>query len=160
MANTLAAWHVFFDSLWKSFEFRFSSILDRLAHHRDLLMKEAFVIDVTGSHRWRERAGLEMKNHAEETRKLRDQAEQDLKAREKQAQALYLHDSIAWLKVADEQHDDELERLAEKRQQGTCEWVFQNALFKLWKDDVHGEPILWVKGIPGAGKNLSSLSSY
>ncbi|TVY84848.1 Vegetative incompatibility protein HET-E-1 [Lachnellula suecica] len=61
-------------------------------------------------------------------------------------------------KLADEQHDDELERLAEKRQEGTCEWVFRNALFQAWKGDAHGDPVLWVKGIPGAGKTI--LSTY
>ncbi len=151
MTDILAAWHIFFDSLWKSFEFRFNGLLERLARHQDLLMKEVFTIDVSDARRWRDRAEKEVQRHVLETRQWREQAEQLLKAREKQAQALYLHDSIAWLKTDDEQHDDELERLAERRQEGTCEWVYENSLFKSWKDDSHSDPILWVKGIPGAG---------
>ena len=86
------------------------------------------------------------------------QAQEDLIRQEKKSQGFYLHDSIAWLKVAAEEHDDELERLSDKRQKGTCEWVFNNPLFKTWTDDPHAEPILWVKGIPGAGKSTQIIS--
>jgi len=96
-------------------------------------MKEVVTIDVVASRQWRIKA------------------QEEILRQEKQSQDFYLHDSISWLKVSDEEHDDELERLSDKRQKGTCEWVFRNALFQSWKDDVHGEPILWVKGIPGAG---------
>jgi hypothetical protein len=127
------AWHLFFDSLWKSFDFRFNGILKRLSHHKELLHREVVTIDIVAAQQWR--------NETKE-RVLRQ---------EKRNQDYYLHDSISWLKVSDEQHDDELEKLADKREEGTCEWVFRNSLFQNWKDDVHGEPILWVKGIPGAG---------
>jgi adenylosuccinate lyase len=127
------AWHLFFDSLWKSFDFRFKGILKRLSHHKELLHKEAVTIDIVAAQKWR----IEAKERIVE--------------QEKKSQNYYLHDSISWLKVSDEEHDDELQRLAEKRQEGTCQWVFRNSLFQNWKDDVHGEPILWVKGIPGAG---------
>jgi hypothetical protein len=130
------AWHLFFDSLWKSFQFRFHGILKSLAHHQDLLMKEVAVIDVV------------------EARQFQIKGRQEIERQEKETQDHYLHDSVSWLKVADEQHDDELERLSEKRQEGTCEWVFRNPLFQTWKDDAHGEPVLWVKGIPGAGRKL------
>jgi adenylosuccinate lyase len=127
------AWHLLFDSLWKSFDFRFNGILRRLSHHKELLHKEAVTLDIVAAQQWR----LE--------------AEEHVIRQEKKSQDFFLHDSISWLKVADEQHDDELERLADKRQEGTCEWVFRNSLFQNWKDDPHGDPVLWVKGIPGAG---------
>lgn len=135
------AWHLFFDSLWKSFDFRFNGILKSIAHHKQLLHNEAVTIDIVAARQWR------------------NQAKERIIQQEKKSQDYYLHDSISWLKVADEQHDDELERLADKRQEGTCEWVFRNSLFQDWKDDVHGEPILWVKGIPGAGWLLFSPRS-
>jgi hypothetical protein len=127
------SWQVFFDSLWKDFQARFNGILKRLVYHRDLLMKEAVVIDIVNAHEFRLKAS------------------QDVIAQEKKTRALHLHDSLSWLKIATEEHDDELERLSERRQEGTCEWVFRNPLFQTWKDDVHGDPVLWVKGIPGAG---------
>lgn len=126
------AFHLFFDSMWKSFEFRFNGILKDFARHRDLVMREVVTIDVV------------------EARELRIKSQQELEQQERKTQNYYLHDSISWLKVPDEQHD-ELDRLAEKRQEGTCEWVFRNPLFQSWKNDAHSDAILWVKGIPGAG---------
>ncbi|KAH9216233.1 hypothetical protein DL95DRAFT_522785 [Leptodontidium sp. 2 PMI_412] len=134
------SWHLFFDSLWKSFDFRFNGILKNLAHHKQLLHNEAVTIDIVAARQWR------------------SQARELIVQQEKNSQDYYFHDSISWLKVADEQHDDKLERLADKRQDGTCEWIFRNSLFQNWKDDVHGELSLWVKGILGAGKTI--LSTY
>lgn len=133
------SWHIFFDSLWKSFDFRFQGILKRLTHHQELLMKEVFTIDVVAARQWRIKA------------------EEEIVRQEKQSKDFYLHDSISWLKVSDEQRDDELERLSSKRQKGTCMWVFRNPLFQAWKDDGHSDSILWVKGIPGAGKETLFL---
>lgn len=100
------------------------------------MIKEVFTIDVVAARQWRTKT------------------EEELIRQEKKSRDYYLHDSIAWLKVADEQQDDELTRLCEKRQKGTCEWVFKNEPFQVWKDDPHGDPILWVKGIPGAGEKI------
>jgi hypothetical protein len=119
--------------LWKSFEFRFQGILKRLSRHQELLMKEVITIDVTDARQWRLKAG------------------EEIIKQEKRTIDFYLHDSLAWLKMADEQIEDELETLSGKRQEGTCEWIFSNPLFHSWKDEGHGDPILWVQGIPGAG---------
>jgi hypothetical protein len=100
-------------------------------------MKEIITIDVVSARQWRTKS------------------EEDILRQEKQSKDFFLHDSISWLKVADDQRDDELERLSSKRQGGTCEWVFRNPLFQAWKDDGHSDPILWVKGIPGAGSPIS-----
>ena len=134
------SWEIFFDTLWKGFQFRFAGILKKLAQHQKLLMQQVTVIDVVEARQWR------IKNEEEVTRQ------------EKLTRKDWVHDSISWLKISGELRDNELERLSEKRQEGTCEWVFKNPLFHSWKDDAHGEPVLWVKGIPGAGKTI--LSTY
>jgi len=135
------SWHLFFDTLWKSFQFRFQGILKRLAYHQKLLMKEVAVIDVV------------------DARQFYIKGREEIERQEKQTRDHYLHDSISWLKVAGEECDDELERLSEKRQKGTCEWVFRSPLFQTWKDHAHGESVLWVKGIPGAGLSCRLISS-
>jgi len=124
---------LFFDSLWKSFDSRFNGILASLAKHKELLTKEAVTIDLVEAREWRAKA------------------QEDLDVREKKRSDTYLHDTVAWLNIATESQDDELDRLLSKRLDGTCEWIFRNAKMKEWKDDAHGEPVLWVKGIPGAG---------
>lgn len=129
---------MFFDSLWKSFDSRFDGILASLARHKDLLTKEVTAIDLV------------------EARESRAKAQEDLDAREKKRSDTYLHDTVAWLNIATESQDDELDRLLAKRLDGTCDWIFRNAKMKEWIDDAHGQPVLWVKGIPGAGKFLRS----
>jgi hypothetical protein len=119
--------------LWKDFNSRFDSILTSLASHKKLLDKEVDIIDLT------------------EARKLRAKIEDDLKNREIQRSKTYLHDTIAWLNIATEVQDDEFDRLISKRLTGTCEWIFRNTKMRAWRDDVHGEPVIWIKGIPGAG---------
>ncbi|KAH8587407.1 hypothetical protein B0O99DRAFT_733524 [Bisporella sp. PMI_857] len=132
------AWHLFFDSLWKSFEARFQGILKNLAHHKEMLMKEIVINDIIAARAWRA------------------QALEESIIREKRSLDSCLHDSIAWLKVVDEQQDDELERLSIKRQQGTCEWVLKNPIFKKWNDDPHADSILWVKGNPGTETSFTT----
>lgn len=97
-------------------------------------MKEVITVDIVEARQWR------------------FQLQEELSHQDNKRIDTHLHDSIAWLKVADEQQDDELQKLSDKRHEGTCEWVFNNPLFQSWKDDAHAEPILWVKGIPGAGQ--------
>lgn len=102
-------------------------------------MKEAVTIDLVEARQWR----------------LKTQ--EDLEAREKRRSDTYLHDTIAWLNIATEHQDDELDLLLSKRLSGTCEWIIRNANLKSWKDDAYGKPVLWIKGIPGAG--ISRLDS-
>jgi hypothetical protein len=89
-----------------------------------------------------------------EARQWRAKAQEDLEAREKLRSDTYIHDTTAWLNIAAEAQDDELDRLVSKRLAGTCAWIFRNEKMKAWKDNAHGEPVLWVKGIPGAGTSL------
>jgi hypothetical protein len=86
-----------------------------------------------------------------EAKKARDIAKEQLEERERKKELTHLHDSIAWLKIADEGQLDVLDGLLTIRQEGTCEWVTKNQTFLSWKDDAHGEPIIWLNGIPGAG---------
>jgi hypothetical protein len=86
-----------------------------------------------------------------EARNWRFKAEEDLRNREKRRSDTYIHDTIAWLNIVTEHQDDELDRLLSKRLKGTCDWIFRNEKMRSWKDYAHGEPVLWVKGIPGAG---------
>lgn len=137
--GSLAAWEVVFDVCWKSFDFRFQGILKKLSHHRELLMRELLTIDVIEARNWRTKS------------------EEETIQQERRSRQVYLHDSIAWLKVAAEDYDDELDKQSQKRQAGTCEWIFGIDKYRSWKDDGHVDPILWVEGIPGAGKVITML---
>ncbi len=94
---------------------------------------EAVTIDIAAARQWRIKS------------------EEAIDLQEKKSQNTFLHDSLSWLNVTSQDYESQLDILSCKRQKGTCEWVFRDPKFKTWKDDGHGEPILWVKGIPGAG---------
>ena len=65
-----------------------------------------------------------------------------------------LRDAISWLSLEDRIDEDSLYRLCQKRQPGTCEWIFKNSRFLTWTGDEEENPIIWLKGIPGAGQQL------
>jgi len=140
-ANHGLGWHVVFDSLWKDFDSRFSGILESLSRHRDLVDREASSINIA------------------EARSARIRAEEDIMRREKERQAYRLQDSISWLAVSDDNLEDELDRLLRRRQPGTCKWFIDNPQISSWISDCKRDPIIWLKGIPGAG-NGQSLRIY
>ncbi|ETS80391.1 hypothetical protein PFICI_07920 [Pestalotiopsis fici W106-1] len=54
-------------------------------------------------------------------------------------------------------YDNKLYRLRDLRCQGPADWLFDNTTFSKWINGVEQEPrILWIKGIPGAGKTFLS----
>ncbi|KIW21374.1 hypothetical protein PV08_01954 [Exophiala spinifera] len=134
------SWHILFDSLWKSFDSRFSGILANLSKHKEMLMKEAIAIDIVEARKWRTRAA------------------EELDKQEKGRNQIYISDTLAWLNIQQEDQEDELDRLLAKRQPGTCDWVFRHPKFVTWKTEAHAERVLWMNGIPGAGKTI--LTSY
>ncbi len=104
-----------------------------MARHKDLVDKEALSIDIAEARSWRE--------HARE----------DVERREKERLASQLQDSITWLGVGDCLQENELDRLSRRRQPDTCDWILKTAKFKSWKKEAYGEPLMWLRGIPGAG---------
>jgi hypothetical protein len=126
-------------SLWTDFASRFNGILERLARHRDLVDREASSIDIAEARTWR------------------IQAQEDIEKREKQRCGCQLQDTITWLAVDDRLQEDELYRLTERRQEGTCSWVLKNPRLAAWIDEKDDESVLWLKGIPGAGMHVSNF---
>lgn len=129
-----------FDSLWKSFDSRFNGILESLIKHKEILNKEVVTIDVAEVHSWRAKQ------------------QEEIEIREMRRLNTYIHDTIAWLGISTIEQVDRLDELVSRRLDGTCQWIFRNEKFRAWKDDALGEPVLWVKGIPGSG--LSMLTAF
>ena len=61
---------------------------------------------------------------------------------------------MQWLSVGGDQQDDHLDRLSEMRQSDTCNWILQDAQVQPWIEDVGGDPIVWMAGLPGGGKSV------
>lgn len=129
------AWHMMFECTWRNFENRFGSILADLKRHSDLLDREAASIHFA-----------EAKEAA-----LASQAQiEDLEVQKRRVEWREVHQ---WLAVDDVQ-DTRLERLMERCQAGSCEWVFRNESIASWLHENRNKPIVWIKGNPGSGKCL------
>lgn len=134
------AWHLWFAFDWGLFEHRFKSILIKLSAHCDLLDKEAAALHF-----------LEMKNIRESSQ--RNDEEFEARRQRRMAQEVF-----GWLSVAEDIQEERLHKLADERQPGTCNWIVDDDQVFSWIEDEKGDSILWMTGIPGAGKScLSSL---
>ena len=132
--SRIIAWHIFFDSLWKDFGARFLGVLENLERHRDLVDKEASCIAIIEAKKWRKFQ------------------QDDIDRRESERRDRQLQDCISWLEIHDRSQEDNLDRLLQRRQPGTCEWVLRSHLLRTWIENQTEEPVLWLKGTPGAGK--------
>ncbi|KAH6689939.1 hypothetical protein BKA61DRAFT_585139 [Leptodontidium sp. MPI-SDFR-AT-0119] len=134
------AWQLFFLASWKFFEPRFHGILSNITYNRQILNNETGKVDSASVIQWRS------KNKDE------------LDMREKKMFDRNLYDSISWLKAEQRPFGDEIEMLSYQRLQRTCEWVLANEMFQRWRENPESDPVLWIKGIIGAGKTV--LSTY
>ena len=134
------AWHIWFAFDWGRFERRFKSILQNLAHHCDLLDKEAAAV------------------HFSEMKQFRDKRQLEEDAFELKEQDEMARNVFKWLSAVEDQQEEHLHRISDSRQPETCNWVLQDPQMQPWIGDDSSDAVLWMTGIPGAGKSyLCSL---
>ena len=131
------AWQMLFDTLWKDFSSRFSTIIESLTRHRDLVDKEASSIDIAEARAWRIRT------------------QEELEERERDKLLQQLNRTINWLRVDGDFQtpEDDLYRFSKTRLGGTCKWILREKILVNWRKDDEYHPVIWMKGIPGAGKS-------
>lgn len=132
------AWHVWFTFDWGLFERRFKSIISRLGSHCDLLDKEAASI------------------HFEQMKAMRDKRIQEDEATEQYRHNQMMQDVVAWLSAAEDAQEEYLHNLSDRRLPGTCNFVFEDPNVSAWAEDEVGPGVVWLTGIPGAGKSFVS----
>ncbi|KAL9632984.1 MAG: hypothetical protein Q9164_004975 [Protoblastenia rupestris] len=131
------AWHLWFAFDWGLFERRFNTILQKLSSHCDLLDKEAATV------------------HFAEMKKYRDQRQLEEDAFEQRRQIQMAQDVSGWLQGVEDHHqEDRLRQISDSRQPGTCNWVLEDPQMRAWVEDDSEDAILWMTGIPGAGKSF------
>ena len=130
------AWHFWFAFNWGLFERRFKLILQRLARHCDLLDKEAAAA------------------HFFEMKQFRDKRQLEEDTFEQQKQHQMAQDVFRWLSEAEDQQEEHLHRISDNRQPETCDWILKDPQMRPWIEDDCGDTILWMNGIPGAGKSF------
>lgn len=131
-------WKRFFKSMWKDFGTKFNGILKKLLHHKKLVEDRA---TLTQYRRYQEDM-TDMKSKLdeiviEETNKKRREVKE-------------------WLAVdSPPEFDHDAYRETRGDYPGTGDWIAEHETIKSWLDaDNPPRPLLWMTGIPGAGKTI------
>ncbi|KLO93164.1 uncharacterized protein LW93_6158 [Fusarium fujikuroi] len=131
----LTRWKVFFESLWPARRAEIQVIAENIEKHRLLLCNEITLNDILEAHTARKKA-LE---HYAETREFQER--QDFHSME-----TYIHPPS---------YDEDLDRIRNTRCGGTGSWLVQDQQFVSWSEGKEkSSQVLWLQGIPGAGKTF------
>ncbi|MCJ1431111.1 hypothetical protein MMC27_000462 [Xylographa pallens] len=132
-------WKIFHDVMLSSYTDKIAIVQENIIYHKELLSSEVTVADIRKAFAAHSLALKEYENNSS----FREQ--QDF-------------DSMK-VALAPRLYDVDLEQILESRCRNTCKWVFDESLLRDWsifhKDRV---PILWLSGIPGAGKTHLAAS--
>ncbi|KAL5330616.1 hypothetical protein ACEPPN_000135 [Leptodophora sp. 'Broadleaf-Isolate-01'] len=136
-------WRQLFRSMWKNFATTFKNILDNLNRHRQLITEQATVINFQRQDNFFD----QYKSDGEERARLHHERQQ-AEERSKYLQVL------EWFSAARSTQEDH-EEFRRARSQGTGDWILKEEKVRNWLEvDVPESSILWINGIPGAGKTI------
>ena len=150
--SNLPAWKIIFESLWKTFNLRFQSILDSLRKHRDLIDQEANTIDIAESKIWRD-------CQLDEIRQWRTENNERLQVLERGRSAAQIKRAITWL-LATEGQEDVLSKRSRKGDSREDHWVSKESAIVSWSSQMRNSTVVWLSGKPGAGEPLTSILAY
>lgn len=85
---------------------------------------------------------------------MRSRAAKEISESEKNRKASQMQAVQAWLDTNMVSLYDELDRIAGHCHPGSTQWVMQDPKMKIWMQNTTNQPILWLKGKPGAGKSV------
>ncbi|KAI8718204.1 NACHT domain-containing protein [Fusarium sp. LHS14.1] len=130
---------IVFETLWPIQRDQIKLVIKHIARHRELMRTEVRLEEIRAADEARQRE-LEHFAQAEET------------AIKQEYFTLRAH-------VSPKTYDHDLYRHHATVCDGTGKWLFRDQLFKDWVDHSKGTTrILWLKGIPGAGRTLLASS--
>ena len=128
-------WKLLFDALVTGFNRRLDHILSSLAHHSDMIDREANAINICRAEEWRRKAI------------------EDATRQEELLASTQLKNVLAWLNTRDAEQENELNRHLEQIHANSCLWIRQHPLVKPWLSSSSQSCVLWVHGAPGAGQS-------
>ncbi|KAH4922495.1 hypothetical protein HBI23_095700 [Parastagonospora nodorum] len=134
-------WRQLFHAIWKTFEFEFGAILRNMRGHMTLIQSQATIVQFTEVLRVQELAKASMENQEKaEVHRRREVVRQ-------------------WLSAANYEADQETFFNIRQQYPGTGHWLLSDNKFNSWFDPMFcSNHLLWLNGIPGAGKTvLASL---
>ncbi|KAJ6007433.1 ankyrin repeat-containing protein [Penicillium herquei] len=129
-----------FRETWPNYKIKFSPIIDSLTRHKQLVEERITFtqLETVIAHSVKASEELERQRNADEST---------------------THRAVqCWLNSADVQVDHESVSDVRSTNQAAGQWLLQNDVFRSWQSADTKDPLLWLSGIPGAGKSvLASL---
>ena len=139
-----------FESFWKNFNSRFQGILESLRRHRDLIDREAEVLNIAETKAWRA-------IQTEQLRQWRSEHIQQLEKDEKIRLAADARETFAWLNPPDGQ-ENQSTKLSRACQSKENHWILRNRHIESWLKDGRENSTFWLSGKPGAGRSSTNVA--
>ncbi|KAH5205185.1 hypothetical protein HBI18_154700 [Parastagonospora nodorum] len=132
-------------SMWKSFDTEFQGILASLHRHKDLVEQLTSVSHYSDS-------AAHYRQYQTDMEDLRDRLHKQIKE-EKEKDMVTV---VTWLSVGKQAEDDHTEyQKIRSNFSTTATWIFKHEYIKDWINSTVPETsLLWMHGIPGAGKTI------
>jgi len=139
--SCFSVWRTVFQSTWSTFRTRFSEPIENFKRHRRLLENHASLA-------FFEEIKAVRDKQAESFRFLREDAKRQQQERVR-----------TWLAHEDMMSDQDHHVEIRQDYPGTGKWILKKRIIKAWLDlEAKSENIVWLTGIPGAGKTtLASI---
>ncbi|KAF2261162.1 C2H2 domain-containing protein [Lojkania enalia] len=141
-------WKKFFRSMWKDFGTKFNGILSNLRRHKELVESQAAVEHMQQYQKDRN----QFQRYEQDIRDMNAKLEVMIKdERDKKFTALR-----EWFGVgAQMTSDHELILQVRDKYPATGRWILEHEVIKVWMfADIPVSPMIWMTGIPGAGKTV------
>ena len=136
-------WKQLFQATWKTFRTRFHGILENLRRHKSLVESQASLLHFDEFQRARTAAEAEVRRIRAEEEKQRQVAVR------------------TWLSAASTEVDQENYASIRAEYPDTGRWLLNQTYVQAWCDpDSTSTPLLWMKGIPGAGSFIFCAAQH
>lgn len=150
---TATVWRQIFRSTWKDFRARFKQILSGLSQHKQLIAEQASLLHFQQSQSDSQKTLLHIQQY--------EQDRSDNLIRYKQQEEAERNKNfctvLEWIAAAHTtKHDHDLYCSTRREYRRSGEWILRDERVQNWKEcDIPISSVLWLNGIPGAGKLIS-----
>ncbi|KAI1376891.1 hypothetical protein F4677DRAFT_459629 [Hypoxylon crocopeplum] len=134
----LPTWKQIFGSIWKTYKSRFGPLIDNIRGHGDLVQKQATLTQI-------EVYRKDTETHTRQLQSIKEVQEMQM-----------LREVISWLGAPNAENDQYQYSKIREECPGTGRWLLDIQAFKEWIDPKFPTipPLLWITGMPGAGKTI------
>ncbi|OJJ43210.1 hypothetical protein ASPZODRAFT_103600 [Penicilliopsis zonata CBS 506.65] len=146
-----SGWRHVFKATWKTFNATFRHILEDLRRHRDFLSEQAQLI-----HYRHYRSDRQMlQSHVQKYELDRDRIFDEFRRGYNSQREQEYISAVQWISAPQMILDHEAFCEVRKECAGSGDWILQHHIIREWRDiDPPVSSIVWMNGIPGAGKTI------